>query len=305
MRRRVVALAALSLAGLPATAAAQSGGAAAPDSSGGATYGASSSGPGLVARSFTVSPGTVKPGRALTIAFRIDGRVQAARVRVDLLPADATRAAATLRLGHRRTNHRVRVRWRPKLAPGAYTARLSATAVRSRHRARITTSDSVRVGAPVIAPAPPPAGPAVPVGGGVFPVQGTWTFGGPEDRFGAPRAGHSHQGQDILAPEGTPVVAPLAGTITWRAYQAAGAGYYVVLHGADGRDYVFMHFQDGSLVVDKGDTVAAGQRLANVGQTGDAEGPHLHFEIWPGGWYADGSQPIDPLPFLLTLAGSH
>jgi murein DD-endopeptidase MepM/ murein hydrolase activator NlpD len=258
-----------------------------------------------VARSFTVTPGTVKPGRALTLAFRIDGRVRAANVRVDLLPADASRAAATLHLGHRRTNHRIRVRWRPRLAAGAYTARLSASAVRSRRRASITTSDTVRVGAPVVAPAPAPTLPVTPVNGGVFPVGGAWSFGGPGDRFGAPRAGHSHQGQDILAAEGTPVVAPLAGTITWRAYQAAGAGYYLVLHGVDGRDYVMMHFQDGSMVVAKGDTVAAGQRVASVGHTGDAEGPHVHFEIWPDGWYADGSQPIDPLPFLMALGGSH
>jgi murein DD-endopeptidase MepM/ murein hydrolase activator NlpD len=301
--RKVVALAVLLLAGVPASATAQSGGAVAPDASGGAGYGAAPNGPGLVARSFTVSPGTVLPGRALTVAFRIDGRVRAAQVRVDLVPAEAGRAVATLRLGHRATNRRVRVRWTPKLAPGAYTARLRATAVRSRRRAQVTTSDTVRVGAPVVAPPPAPA-PAAPLSSGVFPVQGTYSFGGADARFGAPRSGHIHQGQDVIAAEGTPLVAPLAGTITWRAYQAAGAGYYVVLHGTDGRDYVFMHFQDGSLLVSKGDVVAAGQRLGAVGSTGDAEGPHLHFEIWPNGWYADGSQPIDPLPDLLAWAGA-
>ena len=303
MRRRVVALAALLLAGLPASATAQSGGAVAPDASGGAGYGAPAGGPGLVARSFTVRPGTILPGRTLTVAFRIDGRVRAAQVRVDLVPAEAGRAAATLQLGHRSTNRRVRVRWRPKLAPGAYTAVLRATAVRSRRRARVTTSAAVRVGAPVVAPAPVPVAPT-PLAGGVFPVQGSWSFGGPDARFGAPRTGHTHQGQDVIAAQGTPLVAPIAGTITWRAYQAAGAGYYVVLHGTDGRDYVFMHFADGSLVVDKGDVVTAGQRLGSVGATGDADGPHLHFEIWPNGWYADGSQPIDPLPDLLAWAGA-
>jgi murein DD-endopeptidase MepM/ murein hydrolase activator NlpD len=137
----------------------------------------------------------------------------------------------------------------------------------------------------------------------VFPVRGTWSFGGPDARFGAVRSGHTHQGQDVMAAEGTPVVAPLAGTISWRAYQAAGAGYYVVLHAIDGRDYVFMHFQEASVAVGKGDAVAAGQRLGNVGATGDAQGPHLHFEIWPGGWYANGSKPIDPLPDLMAWAG--
>jgi murein DD-endopeptidase MepM/ murein hydrolase activator NlpD len=136
----------------------------------------------------------------------------------------------------------------------------------------------------------------------VFPVRGRVDWGEADARFGAARSGHVHQGQDVIAAEGTPLVAPIAGTITWRAYQAAGAGYYVVLHGTDGRDYVFMHFADGSLVVDKGDVVTAGQRLGSVGATGDADGPHLHFEIWPAGWYADGSSPIDPLPDLMAWA---
>ena len=97
----------------------------------------------------------------------------------------------------------------------------------------------------------------------------------------------------------------MAGIVHWRAYQAGGAGYYVVIRGDDGRDYAFMHFQAGSTVVEKGQRVAAGQRLASVGNTGDSQGAHLHFEIWPGGWYASAdSHPIDPLPDLLAWAGA-
>ena len=47
----------------------------------------------------------------------------------------------------------------------------------------------------------------------------------------------------------------------------------------------------------KGDHVAAGQQIGAVGNTGSADGPHLHFEIWDGPWY-NGGHPIDPLPFL-------
>jgi murein DD-endopeptidase MepM/ murein hydrolase activator NlpD len=137
---------------------------------------------------------------------------------------------------------------------------------------------------------------------GVFPVQGAYSFGGPDARFGAKRNGHVHQGQDVIAAEGTPVVAPVGGVVIARAYQAGGAGNYVVLHGADGRDYVFMHFEDGSTAVVKGQTVRAGDLLGRVGATGDADGPHLHFEIWPDGWYAPGSAPIDPLPDLEAWA---
>ena len=74
---------------------------------------------------------------------------------------------------------------------------------------------------------------------------------------------------------------------------------------ADGEDfmYVFMHLRQGSLLVSKGDHVAAGQQIAQVGNTGSSEGPHLHFEIWEGAWYA-GGHPIDPLPVLQSWAAA-
>ncbi len=137
----------------------------------------------------------------------------------------------------------------------------------------------------------------------VFPVQGPFNFGGEGSRFGAGRTGHIHQGQDIAAAEGTPVVTPRGGTVHWIAYQAKGAGYYVVIAGDDGRHYVFMHLQAGSTAVAKGQPVAAGQRIASVGNTGGSEGPHLHFEIWVNGWWATkASAPIDPLPELQAWA---
>ena len=161
------------------------------------------------------------------------------------------------------------------------------------------------------APAPPPptptpvaTEPGVPTPsqtvawGAVFPVAGPHSFGGPENRFGAPRANHTHQGQDILTAEGTPVVAPLAGTITWTSYQAGGAGYYAVEHTERGFDYMFAHCRAGSLAVSKEQAVSAGQTLCSAGQTGDATTPHLHFEIWVGGWQASTGHPIDPLPYL-------
>jgi murein DD-endopeptidase MepM/ murein hydrolase activator NlpD len=139
----------------------------------------------------------------------------------------------------------------------------------------------------------------------VFPVAGPYSFGGDESRFGAGRDGHVHQGQDISAAEGTPVVAPLASTVTWVAFQARGAGHYVVLRGADGRDYVFMHLKEGSISVAEEAVLAAGQPLAQVGSTGSSSGPHLHFEIWPDGWYSSkDSAPIDPLPQLQAWAAT-
>jgi murein DD-endopeptidase MepM/ murein hydrolase activator NlpD len=127
-------------------------------------------------------------------------------------------------------------------------------------------------------------------------VNGPHTYGEP---FGAPRKGYTHQGQDVLAAEGTPVVAPVAGAISFVDYQPKAAGYYVVEKGSDGYDYFFAHCQAASTVVTQSMTVLAGQQLCNVGHTGDATGPHLHFEAWVGGWRLDAnSHPVDPLPML-------
>jgi murein DD-endopeptidase MepM/ murein hydrolase activator NlpD len=136
-----------------------------------------------------------------------------------------------------------------------------------------------------------------------FPVAGVFDWGGAGARFGAKRKGHRHQGRDLAAALGTPVVAPYRGVVTAVQYQARAAGHYVVLHGdGDDYDYVFMHLRSGSVVVREGEHVRTGQRLGEVGNTGDSTGPHLHFELWVGRWYA-GGHPIDPLPLLEAWSG--
>jgi len=132
-----------------------------------------------------------------------------------------------------------------------------------------------------------------------FPVAGSHTFGGSGSRFGVGRTGHSHQGQDVAADTGTPVVAPTAGEITVVGYQASAAGEWVAMHSTDGRDFFFAHCVRHSTAVREGDDVRAGTHLCDVGETGDASGPHLHFEIWVNGWRTSSkSHPIDPLPQL-------
>jgi murein DD-endopeptidase MepM/ murein hydrolase activator NlpD len=136
----------------------------------------------------------------------------------------------------------------------------------------------------------------------VFPLAGAFDWGGRDARFGAKRKGHRHQGQDLPAALGTPVVAPHAGTVEAVDFQAKAAGNYVVLD-SDGEDYdfVFMHLRTGSIRVVVGQHVRAGQPLGEVGSTGESTGPHLHFEVWVGGWYV-GGHPIDPLPLLKAWA---
>ena len=131
--------------------------------------------------------------------------------------------------------------------------------------------------------------------GHIFPVRGAHSYGGAGSRFGAPRSGHTHQGQDVSASCGTPLVAAQGGTVLVKAYQAGGAGNYVVIRGkGTGLDYVYMHLKaPGPLT--KGGTVRTGGRIGRVGTTGSSTGCHLHFERWTKpGWYA-GGKPYDPL----------
>ena len=65
-----------------------------------------------------------------------------------------------------------------------------------------------------------------------------------------------------------------------------------------GFDLMYAHCQKESFTVAALQSVRAGQQLCSVGQTGDATGPHLHLEMWVGGWQAAGGHPIDPLPYL-------
>jgi murein DD-endopeptidase MepM/ murein hydrolase activator NlpD len=73
--------------------------------------------------------------------------------------------------------------------------------------------------------------------------------------------------------------------------------------GGEDRDYAFMHLRAGSVVVEEGDRVRTGQHIADVGDTGRSSGPHLHFEVWPGGWHEAGGEPVDPLPLLRAWDG--
>lgn len=137
-------------------------------------------------------------------------------------------------------------------------------------------------------------------GGHAFPVRGPYNFGGAGSRFGAPRGGRSHQGQDIAAVQGTPIVAVHRGRVSTRAYQASGAGNYVVIRGRDGSDSVYMHMRDPASVT-AGEKVRAGERIGYVGNTGASFGAHLHFELWTPHWFA-GGHPYDPLPKLQDWA---
>jgi len=148
---------------------------------------------------------------------------------------------------------------------------------------------------------PPPTG-AASLGaftfvGAVFPVRGSHNYGQGGARFGAGRSGHSHEGQDVMAQCGTPVVAARGGVVKQKATHSAAGNYVVISDAATGQDHGYMHFR-APAVVDRGDTVETGQLIGYVGSTGSSTACHLHFEIWTApGWY-EGGRPIDPLATL-------
>lgn len=227
-------------------------------------------------------------GRAERFSYRVT-HTSAVNVTVDLLRTDGS-VAYTWSPGPAQPGQVNSVVWRGTLngapaPPGRYSFRLNA-ASSSGARARSSSTAPTSGGRDAFDLLPH-----------IFPVRGRHNFGGPGAGFGSGRAGHSHQGQDVMAKCGTRLVAARGGRVKAKAYQSA-AGYYLVISGSrSGKDYFYAHMAEAS-PFDRGDKVLTGQRIGTVGETGNAQGCHLHFELWKRpGWYS-GGRPFDPLPSL-------
>jgi hypothetical protein len=140
----------------------------------------------------------------------------------------------------------------------------------------------------------------------IFPVVGKVAY---VDDFGDARPGGRHQGNDIMAAKKSPAVAAEGGKVKyWTTSRAAGCMLY--LYGDSGTTYIYIHLNNDltlkndnkgkcvkgvAYTVANGAKVAAGQQIAYVGDSGDANGgnSHLHFEVHPGGGKA-----VSPYPYL-------
>ena len=131
-----------------------------------------------------------------------------------------------------------------------------------------------------------------------FPVQGKCYF---TDTFGAPRSGgRSHEGVDIIAKSGQYVYAAVDGTLTKQYIDAPGtlAGNGWRLTRSDGTYFFYAHLSAFAPGLKVGSAVKAGQIIGQVGMTGNAGTPHLHFEAHPGGGPA-----VNPTPIVKAVDG--
>lgn len=166
-------------------------------------------------------------------------------------------------------------------------AETTASALAAQQEAR---SDGQQAAETNSAPTPPsaPIVPPPPSGGMVCPVPGSSFI----DSYGAARPqGWAHQGVDMMAPSGTPIVAPVSGTVTHRGNSVGGLAFH--MDGSDGRHYYGAHLSSYGA----SGSVSAGTVIGYVGNTGDAAAtaPHLHLEIQVGG------ANINPYPSVAAV----
>jgi murein DD-endopeptidase MepM/ murein hydrolase activator NlpD len=227
--------------------------------------------------------------RAVTFSFRVSG-VPASALRIELVSALDGAVVKSWVPAAVAPGEVQSVSWNGRLGtidamPGRYSFRLTAATVAGARAHSAQVGDLERD--------------AFDLYDHVFPVRGRHDFGGDGAHFGAGRWGRSHQGHDVFAACGTRMVAARGGRVKFKQYHAA-AGNYLVIDGAGTDvDYAYMHLAEPS-PLEPGDRVYTGQTIGAVGETGNASGCHLHFELWGApGWY-DGGSPFDPLPSLLA-----
>ncbi|HEY9651445.1 MAG TPA: peptidoglycan DD-metalloendopeptidase family protein [Coleofasciculaceae cyanobacterium] len=121
--------------------------------------------------------------------------------------------------------------------------------------------------------------------GYIWPTKGVLTSG-----YGM-RWGRMHKGIDIAAPVGTPIVAAAPGIVVSAGWNSGGYGNLVELQHPDGSLTLYAH--NNRILVRRGQEVAQGQQISEMGSTGRSTGPHLHFEVHPNGRGA-----VNPIAYL-------
>jgi murein DD-endopeptidase MepM/ murein hydrolase activator NlpD len=104
-------------------------------------------------------------------------------------------------------------------------------------------------------------------------------------------ANSKHFAIDIVAKKGTPIKATADGTVIFSGWNVA-TGYVIILKHS--KDFISVYKHNGNLLKEQGDFVKSGEVIASVGSTGElTTGPHLHFELWKGGYAINPTNFID------------
>jgi murein DD-endopeptidase MepM/ murein hydrolase activator NlpD len=169
-------------------------------------------------------------------------------------------------------------------------------------------------GAPIATPTPAPTPASAPSGtasasGGAAQAQSNGAVGGPcttcsyggsmvwpvPGGFISQYYWWGHPALDIAAAYGTPVLAAAPGVVTFAGWRDNGGGYQVWMSHGNNVYTTYNHMS--AVLVAVGQHLAAGQQLGRIGATGDATGPHCHFEVWIGPIW-DGGTRVNPLNYL-------
>jgi peptidoglycan hydrolase CwlO-like protein len=133
-----------------------------------------------------------------------------------------------------------------------------------------------------------------PVSDGSFtkPAQGTFTSG-----FGY-RWGRGHYGIDIANRSDVPIIAAANGVVIKSYYSDSYGNVIFIAHSINGQIYTTVYAHMSSRHVGEGASVSKGQQIGVMGNTGDSQGQHLHFEIHRGPWNDAKSNAVNPLNYI-------
>jgi murein DD-endopeptidase MepM/ murein hydrolase activator NlpD len=248
------------------------------------------------------SAGQVQPGRQLVIpVYNASGRTtQVASARVPAAPVQPSSPAKFRLVDNSKPVAE-------KAGQSQPTKRVAAETLKAVPATPVKIASAEPVQAVVTKPAEQPAKPVqvqpAPQPEATRPAikepEQTASLAAPSTDFRWPARGRviagfgangGNEGINIAVPEGTPVKATEAGTVTYAGSEVKGYGNLVLIRHENGFISAYAHNSD--LNVKRGEKVKRGQVIATSGQTGNVTSPQLHFEL------RKGQAPVDPVPYL-------